>query len=306
MDTALVIGEALVDVVARADGSMSEHAGGSPANVAVGLARLGRATLLATELGGDRFGELVAGHLAASGVVLSEGSVQPGRITCSARAALDEAGAATYTFDVRWQPDLTDVAGDFLVVHTGSMAAAIEPGASGVLGVLRDRRTHSTISYDVNARPALMGAAEAARARVRECAALSDVVKASDEDLVWLEPAMTWQGAAASVLALGPAAVVVTRGSEGAAVVTGEGVVLTEAPRVDVVDTVGAGDSFNAALLDALWSRDLLGGDRRADLAAFLSGRVARRRFLRRATGRALDDARRGRAGVPPRGVTQG
>lgn len=269
MDRALVIGEALVDVVARADGSASEHAGGSPANVAVGLARLGRPTVLATELGDDDFGELVAGHLAESGVALSEHTVQPGRTTCSARAVLDDAGAATYIFDVRWQPDLSGISGEFLLVHTGSMAAAIEPGASAVLALLRGRRTRSTISYDVNARPALTGDADAARGRVREFAATSDVVKASDEDLAWLEPAMTWQDAAASVLALGPAAVVVTRGGEGAAVVTGEGLVATAAPRVDVVDTVGAGDSFNAALLDALWSQDLLGSHRRAQLAAF-------------------------------------
>jgi fructokinase len=269
MGTALVIGEALVDVVARADGSVSEHAGGSPANVAVGLARLGRATVLATELGDDGFGRLIAAHLAESGVTLGELSVRSGRTTCSARAVLDDAGAATYTFDVRWQPDLSAITGDFLVVHTGSMATAIEPGASAVLSLLRERRTHSTISYDVNARPALMGAADAARARVKEFAALSDVVKASDEDLAWIEPSMTWQEAAAGLLSLGPAAVVVTRGSEGASVVTAEGLVSARAPRVDVVDTVGAGDSFNAALLDALWSRDLLGGHRRADLAAF-------------------------------------
>lgn len=267
MQTALVIGEALVDVVARPDGSVSEHAGGSPANVAVGLARLGRPTLLATEIGDDRSGELVTRQLAASGVRLSEHTIQPGRSTSSARAMLDEAGAATYTFDVRWQPDLTGLAGDFLVVHTGSMATAIEPGASAVLALLRERRTHSTISYDVNARPALMGAAGAARARIREFAALSDVVKASDEDLAWLEPEMTWQDAAATVLSLGPAAVVVTRGGEGAAVMTGAGAVTAPAPSVDVVDTVGAGDSFNAALLDALWSRSLLGHHRRADLA---------------------------------------
>ena len=95
------------------------------------------------------------------------------------------------------------------------------------------------------------------------------MVKASDEDLAWLETGLTWQGAAASLLSLGPAAVVVTRGSEGAAAMTAGGVVTAPAPSVNVVDTVGAGDSFNAALLDALWSRDLLGGDRRADLAAF-------------------------------------
>jgi fructokinase len=267
MESALVVGEALVDVVARADGTLSEHAGGSPANVAVGLARLGRSTVLATAVGDDHFGEVIAGHMAESGVLLSEHSVQPGRTTCSARAVLDGAGAAAYTFDVHWQPDLTALPTESLVLHTGSMAAAIEPGASGVLRLLRERRPRTTISYDVNARPALMGPADAARARVRELAALSDVVKASDEDLAWLEPRTTWEAAAAGVLSRGPAAVVVTHGAEGAAVVTHEGTVSVAATRVDVVDTVGAGDSFMAALLDALWSRDLLGGHRRNELA---------------------------------------
>lgn len=268
MDTALVVGEALVDVVARADGSVSEHAGGSPANVAVGLARLGRGVVLATALGDDHYGELVVDHLTDSGVRLSGRSVVPGQLTSSARAVLDVAGAATYTFDVRWQPELAGIPDDVLVVHTGSMAAAIEPGASAALGLLQERQPRSTISYDVNARPALMGDPEAARARVKQFAALSDVVKASDEDLAWLAPGTTWQETAAEVLALGPAAVVVTHGAQGAAVVTREGTVTATAPEVDVVDTVGAGDSFNAALLDALWSRDLLGADRRDALGA--------------------------------------
>lgn len=263
MKTALVVGEALVDVVTRPDGSVSEHAGGSPANVAVGLARLGRPTVLATALGDDRYGELVVDHVTESGVRLSRGSVVPGQVTSSASAVLDAAGAATYTFDVRWQPELSEVPADALVLHTGSMSAALEPGASAVLSLLRDRRARTTISYDVNARPALMGDARTARARVEEFAALSDVVKASDEDLAWLAPGRAWEDAAAQVLALGPAAVVVTRGSQGAAVVTAEGRVTVAAPKVEVVDTVGAGDSFNAALLDALWSRDLLGAGRR-------------------------------------------
>jgi fructokinase len=272
METGLVVGEALVDVVARADGSVSEHAGGSPANVAVGLARLGREVVLATALGDDRFGVLVVDHLTDSGVRLSAGSVAPGQVTSSARAVLDEAGAATYTFDVRWQPELAEVPDDVLVVHTGSMAAAIDPGASAVLSLLRERRDRSTISYDVNARPALMGDPRSARARVREFAALSDVVKASDEDLAWLSPDHTWQQTAAEVLALGPAAVVVTRGAQGAAVITRDGTVTATAPTVEVVDTVGAGDSFKAALLDALWSRNLLGGERRDALGGLSLG----------------------------------
>jgi fructokinase len=265
MESALVVGEALVDVVARADGTVSEHAGGSPANVAVGLARLGRTVVLASELGDDRWGELVVGHLTDSGVVLSRGSVVPGGVTSSARAVIDPAGAATYTFDVRWQPDLAALS-DSLVLHTGSMAAAVEPGASAVHTLMRERRARTTISYDVNARPALMGDGPRARERVRELAALSDVVKASDEDLAWLGSGRPWQESAEALLAVGPAAVVVTVGAQGAAVVHRDGLVSVAAPSVDVVDTVGAGDSFQAALLDALWSRDLLGADRREAL----------------------------------------
>jgi fructokinase len=225
--------------------------------------------VLATALGDDRYGELVVGHLSESGVRLSQGSVQQGEATSSARAVLDDAGAATYSFDVRWQPHLNPLDDDYLVVHTGSMAAAIDPGATSVLNLLRERRQASTISYDVNARPALMGEAGAARARVREFSAASDIVKASDEDLAWLEPGRPWQEAAEVLLATGPAAVVVTLGARGAAVVTREGSGSVQAPAVDVVDTVGAGDSFNAALLDALWSRELLGVQQREALARF-------------------------------------
>jgi len=262
--TVLVVGEALVDVVTRPDGSVQERPGGSPANVAVALARLGRATILATSLGQDAFGTLVADHLVASGVELADGSVGE-RPTSSAVATIQPAGHATYDFDVAWDPTLPADPGKPVVVHSGSIAATLSPGAAAVQALLRDLRASATVSYDINARPALMQD-PGSRDRVRELVALSDVVKASDEDLVWLQEAEDWRATARDLLATGPAAVVVTRGGDGATVVTGGGEIDVAPVPVVVADTIGAGDTFSAGLVDALWSRGLLGAAARADL----------------------------------------
>lgn len=270
MVTVLVAGEALVDVLERADGTVEQHPGGSPANVAVALARLGDRTVLATALGDDAHGDLVLSHLTRSGASVAAGSVRPGRRTPVARARLDETGQATYTFDLAWDPDLSQLPAAE-VLHVGSVSATLEPGGSAVLALVRERRARSTISYDVNARPALMGAPAAVRARIEELASLADVVKASDEDLAWLYDDRT-DAAAASLQARGPAAVVLTRGADGATVFTGAGGVDVAAPDVRVVDTIGAGDTFAAGLVHALGARGLLGAERRQSLRDLAPG----------------------------------
>ncbi|MGM7422243.1 PfkB family carbohydrate kinase, partial [Cellulosimicrobium sp. CpK407] len=126
----------------------------------------------------------------------------------------------------------------------------------------------ATITYDPNARPALMGDPADARARIEALVALADVVKVSDEDLAWLVPGTDPVAVARDWLALGPALVVVTYGGEGALALTAAGEQRVTAPRVEVVDTVGAGDSFMGALLDGLWDAGLLGADRRDALRA--------------------------------------
>jgi len=265
---ALVVGEALVDVVARPDGSREEHPGGSPANVALTLGRLGRRADLLTWLAPDAEGDLVRRHLEASGVRVLRGDRTP-PTTPVATAHLDADGVATYEFDLQWDLPSTwdEDADDALVVHTGSIAAVLRPGASKVTELLERRRTASTVTYDPNLRPALMGDPADVLPVVERLVRLADVVKVSDEDLAWLQPGVAPAEIAETWSRSGPAIVVVTHGGEGAFAVTSAGARLSvAAPRVTVADTVGAGDSFMGGLIDGLWTAGLLGAARRVDL----------------------------------------
>jgi len=257
----LVVGESLIDVVRRADRSTQEHVGGSPANVAVGLARLGHSVTLATRVGEDERGARIANLLVREGISLTEGSVG-GRPTSVATSTIDASGAAEYSFDLSW--DLLDVAPIEGVahVHTGSIAATLEPGASAVLPTIQRARPNATISYDPNVRPSLMGDPHEVRGKIEALIGLSDVVKASDEDIAWLYDGVPLPEILRLWGQLGPALIVVTRGGRGAVVGLGMAGELTsvDALGVEVVDTVGAGDSFMAGLLSGLLDAGLLGG----------------------------------------------
>lgn len=273
-ESALIIGEALVDVVKRPDGTVETHPGGSPLNVAIGLGRLGRDAGLLTWLGNDDHGALVRAHIATSSVTLLEGSTGAER-TSVAAATLDATGAARYDFDLDWRvPAEVSVPAGVIVAHTGSIAAVLEPGATDVMRLIREVREHATVTYDPNARPTLMGNPAHARVTIEALVALADVVKVSDEDLEWLLTGDPTDEAAVDALARdwatrGPAFVVVTRGGEGASAFLADGRELSiTAPQVKVADTVGAGDSFMGGLIDGLWGAELLGAERRADLRA--------------------------------------
>jgi fructokinase len=264
-----VLGEAVVDLVGEGDHRYRAYAGGSPLNVAVGLARLGQPTSLAARLSGDTFGGLFREHLAAAGV-------DPRHLVAAAEpstlavATLDAAGVATYDFwtegtaDWQWTADeLAAVATpDTLALHTGSIALELEPGASRVRHLLRRLRAagHTTVSYDPNVRMAKRGGLAAGRRAVEEVVALAGVVKVSAEDLQWLYPGEEPVAAASRWLAAGPGLVVVTLGGDGAVgLPAAGGEVHRPAPPVEVVDTVGAGDAFAAGLLGALADRGALG-----------------------------------------------
>src|SRR5687767_6207840 len=207
----LVVGEALVDVVERPDGTRNEHAGGSPMNVAVGLGRAGLDVTLVTTLGDDAYGELIRWHLSESRVEVQASKTDR---TSSALARLDDHGSATYTFDVEWDPGRIDTATP-IAVHTGSIAAALAPGASEVEDLLSRLRPTSIVTLDPNVRPSMTPDRDAVTSHVERLVALADVVKASDEDIEWLYPDDTLDVAAERWLAAGAALVVVTRGSEG-------------------------------------------------------------------------------------------
>ncbi len=265
-DRALVIGEALIDIVQRDGHVLGEHVGGSPLNVAIGLGRLDRGVDFLTHIADDDRGRRIVSHVEASGVRLVPGSVSAAR-TPTALATIDETGAATYTFDIDWQLSGTPEVAPPLVAHTGSIAGFLDPGCLATAALLDVYRLAATITFDPNVRPALIDDRDQAIARIDRLVEKADVVKASDEDLHWIDPTRTPEQIATAWQAMGPSIVAVTMGARGAFAICAAGTVRVEARRVEVIDTVGAGDSFMTGLIDALWSLNLLGADKRADLA---------------------------------------
>lgn len=256
----LVIGEALIDIVIPLDGEPAEHVGGSPANVAIGLSRLGHPTRLATHIGTDPRGARIAELMAAESVGLSSDSISAER-TPTAAATLDAAGVATYQFDLDWrlEPERVSLpAGGH--VHTGSIAATLSPGGAAVAAMVAAAREQATVSYDPNARPSLMGDPAEARVVIEALISQSDVVKASDEDAAWLYPGTPVVEVLQNWAALGPAVCAMTQGgAEAVVLVAGQVHRLPTLP-TPVVDTVGAGDSFMAGLISGLLDAGLLGG----------------------------------------------
>ncbi|MBE1549631.1 fructokinase [Mycobacterium sp. OAS707] len=265
-ERALVIGEALIDIVER-DGSVTgEHVGGSPLNVAVGLARLGRGADFLTHIGDDQRGRRIVEYVKQSGVQLVSGSMTAER-TPTALATLDANGSAQYVFDIDWQLSGTPEVAPPLVAHTGSIATVLEPGCRATAALIDTYRPSATVTFDPNVRPALIEDGDIARGRIDRWIERCDVVKASDEDMRWIDPNRSPEQIAKTWLALGPSIVAVTMGDAGAFAMCAAGTVRVPALRVNVVDTVGAGDAFMSGLIDALWSLGLLGAERRPHLA---------------------------------------
>jgi len=247
---ALVIGEALIDIVETDDGER-ELVGGSPANVAVGLARQGHDVRLLTRLGRDARGERIADQIAASGAVIDDASWTDAK-TSTARARLRPDGSAEYEFAIDWVvPEIT--ADAVRVVHTGSIALFLEPGGSAVLGVLRRAADtgSAVVTLDPNIRPALVGSHEVALARFAQAAASADLVKLSDEDAEWLYPGLDAAAVLHQIASYGPRLVVMTRGSSGAVGLGPGGVTSVDALAVTVADTIGAGDAYMASLISS-------------------------------------------------------
>jgi fructokinase len=281
-----VCGEALIDLVDQGGWTFRAHPGGSPANVAVGLARLAIPAALLARVADDGFGRLLRQHLTDNGVD-TRFLISAAEPSTLAVVTLDPVGVASYQFyvngtaDWQWTPDQLPPAlpPDAVALHAGSLALSIEPAATVLTELLRAERDRGqvTISFDPNLRPSFEPDRDAARRRVERQVALSDLVKVSSEDLGWLQPGESpAQVAHRWVEKLGPALVIVTLGGGGAlAVGPNGGEVHRPSPTVELADTVGAGDAFTAGLLAALADRKLLGGANRPALAALSADTLA-------------------------------
>ncbi|MEU8149885.1 carbohydrate kinase [Nonomuraea sp. NPDC048901] len=283
-----VLGECVADAFAdRRPGELELRVlpGGGPANTAVALARLGTPTRFLGRVSADVFGELFREHLASSGVDLSA-IVPAAEPSTLAVASLDERGQAAYSFHAEgtadWQWTAEELAAvdpsGWSCLHTGSLALVRRPGSAAVESFAADARAHATVSIDPNVRPSL--ADRDAYPVERWCAA-ADILKLSDDDLSFLMPDQPLERACDTWHAAGARLIVITRGADGALVSLDGERAMVRAPRVEVVDTVGAGDSFTAGLLHRLGVRGLLGGrldgldlETAADAAAF-AARVA-------------------------------
>ncbi|WP_165990084.1 carbohydrate kinase [Streptomyces sp. YIM 98790] len=266
-----VLGECVADAFTAPQSAAGELAlrvlpGGGPANTAVALARLGTPTRFLARLSGDVFGRLFRDRLAGSGVGLAD-AVAAAEPSTLAVADLAPDGQAAYTFhaegtaDWQWTPaelaavDLTGTA----CVHSGSLALVREPGAPVIEEFLARASASATVSLDPNVRPLLVPPA-VYRERLGRWCGTADILRLSEEDLELLLPGVPAERACDDWHAAGVHLVVVTRGARGALASLDGRRVTVAAPRTEVVDTVGAGDSFTAGLLHHLGGRGLLGG----------------------------------------------
>ena len=295
----LAIGEALIDVVITYEQPEcpTEIPGGSPANVALTLGRLDRPVALVTWIGLDERGRLIDFHMYDSGVHVT-GASRGASHTSTALARLDESGAASYTFDLEWAPTAPiEVPETAQIIEAGSISAVIEPGASAVLDALTRGREHALVCFDPNARPSIMGEPAAALASLERFIALADVVKVSDEDIDWLTGGASIDEVVERWLGMGVSLVVVTRGKYGSEVAMASGLRFTKTPSdVEVVDTVGAGDSFMGGMIDAMWGMGLRGADAREALRTLPEEQI--RAIIDRAS--AVSDVTVSRKGANP------
>ncbi|MFE0673719.1 carbohydrate kinase [Streptomyces sp. NPDC058867] len=257
----VVAGEALIDLVPEGTGALATlrpALGGGPFNTAVALGRLGSPTAFCSRTSSDAFGEALLEGLRRDGVDVS--GVQRGpEPTTLAVATLDGGGSAAYSFYVEGSADRQFTAPAALpegtrAVSFGTCSLVLEPGASAYEELMRAVAARGVFTaLDPNIRPGLIPDPDAYRARFRGWLPSVTLLKLSAEDADWLG------GTPREWLARGPAAVVVTRGGEGLAVFTRDGAEHSvPGERVDVVDTIGAGDTVNAALLHGLSVQDAL------------------------------------------------
>ena len=261
-----VCGEVLIDILPT-----GPVVGGGPANTAKALARLGHDVYFIDGISSDAYGQVARTELLRDGVNLDLALVSD-KPTCTASVTLDAAGGASYeflidgtaTFDFHgsWLPDPYRFQPK--VLHIGTLVTVIEPGASALYDWAMQVAEFAPIVFDPNIRPSVQPDRDLYEAAVEKWAALSAVIKVSDDDLAWLFPEVSIDDVANRWINDGVFLVVITRGANGIVGFTEDGRVEVPGVKVDVVDTVGAGDTVGAIVVEAMIEHGLieLRGDR--------------------------------------------
>ena len=256
----LISGEALIDLIPDPIKTSAYDAvlGGSPYNVAIGLSRLGAPTAFISRLSADGNGEALATSLAQNGVNLGyvARDWRPTMLAFVMRGTAKTGSRYSFyldatAYDGPW-PFPTEWPKEAHHLHVGSVAAIDARHAQSVLAALTAARPHATISFDPNIRPLVTPDRDSVTRLVEHEVSLAHLVKASQEDLEWLYPDRGVEEILTAWAKSGPRFCIVTKGERGALAMLGKDRIEVPAPHIEVVDTVGAGDSFMSALLSAM------------------------------------------------------
>jgi fructokinase len=260
-----VCGEVLIDLIPGADGVRVPHVGGGPANTAKALARLGHEVHFIDGISTDAYGVSARTELLADEVKLDL-ALTSDKPTCRAIVSLNKDGGASYEFEIDgtatfdfsldWLPDPSRHKPQ--VLHIGTLVTIIQPGADVLYDWALQVAEFAPIVFDPNIRPSVMGDRDLYEAAVEKWAAISSVIKVSDDDLEWLFPGKSIGETAKRWLADGAALVVVTRGADGVIGFTSDGAVEVPGAKIVVADTVGAGDTVGAIVVEAMIEKGIM------------------------------------------------
>jgi len=260
-----VCGEVLIDLIPDGSGERVPHVGGGPANTAKALARLGQVVYFIDGISSDKYGQMSRQELLDDEVRLDL-ALASDKPTCVAIVSINENGGASYEFEIdgtatfdfsdSWLPDPSRYKPS--VLHIGTLVTVIQPGADVLYDWAMQVAEFAPIVFDPNVRSAVMNDRDRYLSAVERWVAISSVVKVSDEDLVWLYPDQQYGDVARGWISDGAALVVVTRGVDGLVGFTAEGSVEVPGVKIVVADTVGAGDTVGAIVVEAMIERGIL------------------------------------------------
>jgi fructokinase len=260
-----VCGEVLIDLISDGSGERVPHVGGGPANTAKALARLGQDVYFIDGISSDKYGQMSRQELLDDEVKLDL-ALKSDKPTCLAIVSINENGGASYEFEIdgtatfdfsdSWLPDPSRY--KLSVLHIGTLVTVIQPGADVLYGWAMQVAEFAPIVFDPNVRSVVMNDRDKYLAAVERWVAISSVVKVSDDDLAWLYPDQQYVDVAGRWISDGAALVVVTRGANGLVGFTADGSVEVPGVKVDVADTVGAGDTVGAIIVEAMIEKGIL------------------------------------------------